>query len=153
MASRSPLTWTYLVLTAGGILLLPFLAFVDGERIAALGWTEGWLLAYLVVPTTLAGFALWSWLLRHLPAGTVGLTTFLNPPLTLGWKVALGVLLPASFALAVAPREWIGGVLALAGVGVVLLGRVPGEPSAPRREAGPGDGRSRESSGLPRREG
>jgi len=137
MGTRSPLLWTYLVLAAGGLLLLPFLPFVDRDRVASLGATEGWLLAYLVLPTTLAGFALWSWLLRHLPAGTVGLTTFLNPPLTLGWKASLGALFPAAFALSVAPREWAGGALALAGVGVVVLGgRRWGDSSGLPRQGG-----------------
>ena len=138
MAKRSPLVWTFMVLAAGGAILLPGLPFVDLGRVAALGTLDLGLLAYLIVPTTLAGFAVWSWLLRHLPAGTVGLTTFLNPPLTLGWKALLAALFPASFALAMAPREWAGGALALAGVAVVVLG-------GPKTKA--------DSSGLPRGEG
>jgi drug/metabolite transporter (DMT)-like permease len=145
MGTRSPLLWTYLVLAAGGTLLLPFLGFLDRGRVADLGGLEWGLIAYLVVPTTLAGFAVWSWLLRQLPAGTVGLTTFLNPPLTLGWKSALALLFPATFALSLAPREWLGGGLALAGVGVVVLGRGGGRDRAP--------GSAAESSGLPRRAG
>lgn len=112
---------------AGGRVLLSFLPFVHGDRVAARGARELWILAYLVVPTTLAGFAVWSWLLRHLPAGAVGPTTLLNPPLTPGWRAALEVRFPASFALAVAPREWVGGALARAEVAVVVLeGRRPG---------------------------
>ena len=132
---RPPLLWTMLVLTAGGAMILPFLPFVDRGRMAALGRTELLLLAYLVVPATLVGFAVWTWLLRHMSAGTVGLTTFLNPPLTLGWKVGLSALFPASFALSVLPLEWLGGGVALAGVALVVLSR-PGPEGRAAPEKG-----------------
>jgi len=118
---HSPLVWTFLVLAAGGVLSLPLLAFADVRRIAALDGRGVLLLAYLVLLATVFGFAAWSWLLSHLPASTVGLTVFLNPPFTLGSKVALAALLPASFAVHVAPREWWGGALALLGVAVAVI--------------------------------
>jgi drug/metabolite transporter (DMT)-like permease len=135
---RSPLLWTMLVLVAGGVLILPFLPFVDGSRVAALDGTGLLLIAYLVVPATLAGFAVWSWLLRQLPAGTVGLTTFLNPPMTLGWKVGLSALFPASFALSVLPLEWVGGGVALSGVALAVLAR--GEGTGRERVGNSGHG-------------
>jgi drug/metabolite transporter (DMT)-like permease len=122
VASRHPpVVWTFLVLAAGGVLLLPLVPGADGERLAALDGRGVALLAYLVLPATVFGFALWSWLLRHLPAGTVGLTVFLNPPMTLASKALLAALLPASFALTVVPREWLGGALALGGVALAIL--------------------------------
>jgi O-acetylserine/cysteine efflux transporter len=117
---HSPLDWTFLVLAAGGVAALPLLPFARPERVAALGAAEWGMVAYLVFAATLAGFAAWSWLLRHLPAGTVGLTIFLNPPLTLATKALLATLLPATFPLTVLPLEAAGGLLALAGVALAV---------------------------------
>ena len=118
-----PLVWTFLVLAAGGVLSLPLLPFVDTGRIAALDGKGIGLLVYLVIGATVFGFAVWSWLLRHLPASTAGLTIFLNPPMTLASKVLLAALLPASFAVTVAPREWAGGALALLGAAAAVRAR------------------------------
>jgi drug/metabolite transporter (DMT)-like permease len=124
---HAPLDWTFLVLAVGGLGTLPLLPFADGARIAALGGREVALLAYLVLAATLAGFAAWSWLLRHLPAGTVGLTIFLNPPLTLGTKAILAAAWPESFEVRILPVEIASAVLALAGVAMAVWR--PAEPA------------------------
>jgi drug/metabolite transporter (DMT)-like permease len=85
---------------------------------------------YLALPCTVGGFALWTWLLRHLPASTVGFTVFLNPPLTTASKAVLAVLAPATFAFTITGREWLGGGLALGGL-AVALGRVGARRSGP----------------------
>ena len=117
----SPLVWTFLVLAVGGVLVLPLAPFADPARLASLDAGDAALVAYLVLAATVFGNGVWSWLLRHLPASTVGLTVFLNPPLTLASKTLLSLLLPATFAVAIAPREWIGGALALLGVGLAVV--------------------------------
>jgi drug/metabolite transporter (DMT)-like permease len=132
----SPLVWTYLVLAAGGLLVLPLLPLGAWRQLAALD-APGWLaLGYLVLPCTVAGFAVWTWLLRRLPATSVGFTVFLNPPLTALSKLALAALFPATFLFAIEPQEVLGGLLALAGLGIavwrpmVSLPRRPTPPAA-----------------------
>ncbi len=121
-----PVVWTFLVLAAGGLLSTPLLLVADAGRVAALDGTGLALVAGLVLLATVFGFAVWSWLLRHLPASTVGLTVFLNPPMTMASKTALAALFPASFAVSVSPREWAGGALALLGVAVAVVRLTPG---------------------------
>jgi drug/metabolite transporter (DMT)-like permease len=135
---HSPLVWTFLVLAAGGVLSTPLLFLADFGRIAALDGKGIALVAGLVLLATVFGFAAWSWLLSHLPASTVGLTVFLNPPLTMASKFVLATLLPASFVVSITPREWAGGALALLGVGVAVV-RFSG---APEPTTTPRDGRA-----------
>lgn len=120
----SPLVWTYLVVATGGLMVLPLLPLGAWDQMAALDGA-GWLaLGYLVLPCTILGFAVWTWLLRRLPATSVGFTVFLNPPLTALSKLALAALFPATFVFAIEAQEWLGGLLALAGLGIAL--RRPG---------------------------
>jgi len=117
----SPIVWTYLAITLGGVMTLPLLGGGAGQRWAGLD-ARGWgALLYLSVPCTVVGFALWTWLLRHLPASTVGFTVFLNPPLTTISKYALALALPSTFAFTIRPREWLGGVLTLIGLAVAVV--------------------------------
>jgi drug/metabolite transporter (DMT)-like permease len=128
MAGRvSPLTWTYLATAIGGLLVVPLLpgaTWRQWSRLDAPGWFA---LLYLSLPCTVLGFALWTWLLRHLPASSVGFAVFLNPPLTTLSKYALATSFPATFRFTVEPREWLGGALALAGLAVAVW------PAARRR--------------------
>jgi drug/metabolite transporter (DMT)-like permease len=77
-----------LTFAATGLGSLPFLvALIAGlegthETLSALtgiGWAA---LAHLTILCTIAGFAVWFWALRLLPASTVAAFVFLNPPLT-----------------------------------------------------------------------
>jgi drug/metabolite transporter (DMT)-like permease len=115
--------WAYLCTATGGLAVTPLLAGRAWQQWAHLdlhGWAA---LLYLSVPCTVLGFALWTWLLRHLPASTVGFTVFLNPPLTTTSKFLLATLFPATFAFAIGPREWIGGVITLCGLGLAVYTR------------------------------
>jgi drug/metabolite transporter (DMT)-like permease len=118
-----PLVWTYLMLAVGSAPLLLLLPFHGGPQMLALDARSWALLLYLSLLANVFGNAVWSWLLRHLPASTVGITIFLNPPLTTASKRVLSTLFPASFTFAVRPREWIGGALALAGVALAVVRR------------------------------
>ncbi|MEU1471994.1 EamA family transporter [Streptomyces sp. NPDC005761] len=108
-------------LTAGGVLLLPLAAAVEGappalDLPAVLGF------AYVTVVATALAFAAWFAGLRHLPAATVGLVGLLNP--------VTGVLLGTVIAgESLTLRQICGLVLVLGGI---LLGR----PGAGRRPAG-----------------
>jgi len=109
-----PLLWSYLTLALGALFVLPGLPHawprlraLDGAGIAAV--------LYLALPCAVLGNALWTWLLRNLPASTVGFSVFLNPPLTTLSKWCLALFLPSVFAFSVVGRE-------VAGAGVCLLG-------------------------------
>jgi len=122
------LLWTHLSITLGGAAVAPLLpahAWASWTRLDAPGWFA---LLYLSIPCTVIGFALWTWLLKHLPAATVGFTVFLNPPLTTVSKVALAALVPSVFVFSVSGREMAGGSIALLGLAVAVFGR-------PRRRA------------------
>lgn len=122
------LVWTYLSITLGSVFLLPLLPGAAWEEWSGLD-RPGWLaLVYLSVPCTVLGFAVWTWLLRHLPASTVGLTVFLNPPLTTLSKLLLGALVPAVFVFTVTGRDVLGGVLALTGLAIAVVRRRRGRP-------------------------
>jgi drug/metabolite transporter (DMT)-like permease len=130
MRDASPILWTFLVLTFGSAPLLPLLPVAGGPAMLALD-ASGWaLLLYLSLAATVFGNAVWSYLLRRLPASTTGFTVFLNPPLTTASKRILSWLLPASFSFSISPLQWVGGALALAGVGLVVLGGARREGSA-----------------------
>lgn len=119
----SPIVWTYLATVLGGLLMLPLLPGASWRQLAALdgpGWAA---LLYLSIPCTVLGFAVWTWLLRHLPASTVGFTVFLNPPLTTTSKFLLATLAPATFFFTIRPQEWIGGLMTLSGLAVAVYRR------------------------------
>jgi drug/metabolite transporter (DMT)-like permease len=116
----SPVLWTYLATTIGAVLVVPMLpgsTWRQWSTLDAAGWGA---LVYLAVPCTVLGFAVWTWLLRHLPASTVGFAVFLNPPLTTTSKALLAGLAPATFAFTILPREWLGGAVALVGMGIAV---------------------------------
>ncbi|WP_370375395.1 DMT family transporter [Isoptericola sp. b515] len=95
-------------LTAGGLLLLPVAAAVDGappvlDASAVAGF------AYVSLVATAVAFVAWFTGLRHLPAGAVGVVGLLNPVT----GVLLGTLLAdESFG----PRRAAGTMLVLGGV-------------------------------------
>lgn len=126
LAGRSsPVVWSYLATAIGTSMILPLLpgdAWAEIRSLDAAGWTA---LLYLALPCTVLGFAVWTWLLRHLPASAVGFTVFLNPPLTSASKMVLAVIAPAIFTFTVLPREWLGGLVTLAGMAVAVSARRP----------------------------
>jgi len=119
----SSVLWTFLSIVAGSIPLL-FIAPWNGlPQMASLPSGGVLALVYLAIPCTVGGFAVWTWLLKHLPASTVGLTVFLNPPLTTISKLALQALFPATFLFAIGTRDLLGGAIALLGLAVAVLRR------------------------------
>ena len=72
------------------------------------------------MPCTVLGYALWTWLLRFLPASTVGFTVFLNPPLTTLSKLVMVTLWPATFLFTIQSQEWLGGAVTLVGMGIAV---------------------------------
>ncbi len=119
----SPVLWTYLVLLVGSVPFLLVPVFRGVDAFLRLTPTDVALVLYLSIFATVGGFAVWSWLLKYLPASTVGLTVFLNPPLTTAGKYVLSTFLPGSFAFSISAQEWVGGALSLAGVAIAVLRR------------------------------
>jgi len=116
----SPVVWTYLATTLGAAMTIPMLpgsSWRQWSSLDATGWAA---LLYLAIPCTVMGFAVWTWLLRHLPASTVGFTVFLNPPLTTTSKYILAALVPTTFAFTIVVQEWLGGALTLVGMGIAV---------------------------------
>lgn len=109
-------------LSAGGLILLPVAAGVEGRPPALSGPT---LLAfgYVTLIATALAFAAWFTGLRHLPTGTVGLIGLLNP--------VTGVLLGTVVAKEALTLQQLGGLV------LVLAGVVLGRPRrADRRDTG-----------------
>lgn len=101
---------TWLACTVGAVVCLPFLpTLLDelGEAPASSAW---WLVYLGVFPTAVA-FTTYAFALQHMTASSLGVTTYLVPPITivLGW--ALLSETPPTMAYA-------GGALALVGVAV-----------------------------------
>ena len=116
----SPIVWTYLATMIGAAMTLPMLpgsTWRQWSQLDAAGWGA---LLYLAIPCTVMGFAVWTWLLRHLPASTVGFTVFFNPPLTTTSKYILAALVPTTFAFTIVAQEWLGGALTLVGMGIAV---------------------------------
>lgn len=119
----SPLDWTYLTMGIGSLPLLALLPFHGGRELLALS-PGGWLaLFHLSVLSAFLGYAVWSWLLRHLPASTVAFFVFLNPPLTLISKLLLSLALPSYFLWHLNRLELLGSALALAGLAIAIWPR------------------------------
>jgi O-acetylserine/cysteine efflux transporter len=124
--NSSPLDWTYLTIGIGSLPLLLLLPWHGGREMLALG-SGGWLaIFHLTVLSALLGYAVWSWLLQHLPASTVAFFIFLNPPLTLLSKLLLATVLPGIFVARWIPLELLGGALALAGLAIAIWPARPG---------------------------
>ena len=110
-----PLTAWQLV--AGGLVIVPVAAIVEGTP-PTLSGTELVAFGYLTLVSTALAYLCWFTGLKHLDAGAVGLVGLLNP--------VTGVVL----GLAVASETL--SLLQGAGIGLVLLGIVLGQPVVAR---------------------
>jgi O-acetylserine/cysteine efflux transporter len=118
-----PELWTFAIFAVGGLPLAALLPFRGGRELVALD-LPGWgALAFLTLLCTVVGFLVWVRLVRVLPASAVGLTIFLNPPMTTLSKLALAAAFPATFQFTVLPLELAGGLVLLGGVALALVSR------------------------------
>ncbi|MBZ5738553.1 DMT family transporter [Nocardioides mangrovi] len=101
---------TWLACTVGAVVCLPFLGdLVDQARDASA--SSIWWVVYLgVFPTALA-FTTYAFALRHMSASSLGVTTYLVPPIT----IVMGIVFLGEAPPAMA---YVGGALALVGVAV-----------------------------------
>lgn len=110
-------------LVAAPPLLVLSLALEGPTRIVSslqhMSWVSAAAIAYLVYPTTLLGYAIWSWLLGRYSAASVAPLTLLVPVVGMGssalvmgerlqdWKLLAAVLVVAGLCLNVlGPRIW-----------------------------------------------
>lgn len=120
MAGRLPASQITLIgCVTGLVACLPFTGQLLGSLATAT--PAAWLgITYLgIVPTALA-FTTWGYALGRMPAGQLGVTTYIVPPLA----VVMGLIF---FAEVPAPLAIAGGVLSLAGV---ALSRRTSRPAA-----------------------
>ena len=117
---------TWLACTVGAVVCLPFLGrLVDDTRSASAA--DVWWVVYLGVFPTAIAFTTFAYALRSMSASSLGVTTYLVPPITIvmGW-LFLGETPPG--------MAYVGGGLAL--VGVAVARRKPrtlaSEPAPPR---------------------
>ena len=106
----SALHVTWLACTVGAIACLPFAGqLVDGTRDASA--SDVWWVVYLGLFPTAIAFTTYAFALQHMTASSLGITTYLVPPLTIlmGW-VFLAETPPG--------MAYVGGALALVGVAV-----------------------------------
>jgi drug/metabolite transporter (DMT)-like permease len=99
---------TWVACTVGAVACLPYAGdLVAATRSAPAG--SLWWIVYLGVFPTAIAFTTWAYALSHMNASSLGVTTYLVPPITvlLGW-LFLGEVPPA--------LAFLGGALCLAGV-------------------------------------
>lgn len=119
----SPLQVTWIACLTGWLICLVFTPTLIGELATAQPSELGWLLYLGIFPTSI-GFLTWTYALSRTPAGRLGATTYLVPPvvIVLAW-VMLGEVPPL---LAI-----LGGAACIGGV---IVARMP----ARRRTEDPG---------------
>jgi drug/metabolite transporter (DMT)-like permease len=114
----SALHVTWLACTIGAVACLPFLGSLIDDTSHASTSDIAWVLYLGIFPTAIA-FTTYAFALRHMTASSLGITTYLVPPLTIfmGW-LFLGEVPPT--------MAYVGGALAL--VGVAVARRKPRAP-------------------------
>jgi drug/metabolite transporter (DMT)-like permease len=115
----SALHVTWLACTIGALVCLPFLGRLVDDTSHASAADIWWVIYLGLFPTAIA-FTTYAFALRHMTASSLGITTYLVPPLTIvmGW-LFLGEVPPT--------MAYVGGALAL--VGVAVARRKPKERS------------------------
>ncbi len=111
---------TWIACLTGAIVCLPFAPTLVTELAAAPIGMTAWLVYLGLFPTSIA-FTTWAYALSHTPAGRLGSTTYLVPPIAivLGWIMLAEV--PPVVAIA-------GGALCIGGV---VVARSRGRPRLP----------------------
>ncbi|MBS45099.1 MAG: EamA family transporter [Nocardioides sp.] len=110
VAALKPLQVTWLAATVGAVACLPFAGSLVSDLADAPASSIGWLV-YLGIGPTAVAFTTYGFALQHMSASSLGVTTYLVPPITIVLSlVLLGEVPP--------PLAYVGGALALVGVAV-----------------------------------
>jgi drug/metabolite transporter (DMT)-like permease len=110
VARLSAVMVTWLACTVGAIVCLPFAGQLVGDVRDAPTSSILWVVYLGVFPTAIA-FTTYAYALRHMSASSLGVTTYLVPPITIVMGLVFLSETPPTIAYA-------GGVLALLGVAV-----------------------------------
>jgi drug/metabolite transporter (DMT)-like permease len=105
---------TWLACSVGAVVCLPFVAQLVDDARAAPTSSILWVVYLGVFPTAIA-FTTFAYALRHMSASSLGVTTYLVPPITIVMGLVFLSEAPPTIAYA-------GGVLALLGVAVARRG-------------------------------
>lgn len=122
MATLRSVHVVWLACTIGAIACLPFAGQLWTEAATAPASSLWWLVYLGVFPTALA-FTTYGYALKHMTASSLGVTTYLVPPIT----IVLGLVFLDEAPPAIA---YVGGLLALTGVAVARR-----KPRSPVRES------------------
>lgn len=108
---------TWLACSVGAVACLPFAGQLVSDLAEAPPSSIGWMVYLGVFPTAVA-FTTYAYALTHMSASSLGVTTYLVPPITILLSlVLLGEVPP--------PLAYVGGALALVGVAVTRRRRAP----------------------------
>ncbi len=108
---------TWIACTVGAIVCVPFAPSLIEQLRSAAPESITWV-AYLGLVPTAIGFTTWAYALRHTPAGRLGSTTYLIPPVVIVISVLLLGEAPGLVAVG-------GGAVCIAGVVVARSGWSP----------------------------
>ena len=120
VATMSALHVTWLACTVGAVACLPFAGSLVGE-IGEAPPSSIWWLVYLGVFPTAIAFTTYGYALQHMTASSLGVTTYLVPPITVLLSLVLLDEVPPALT-------YLGGALAL--VGVYVARRTSRRPAA-----------------------
>ena len=122
LLSRMPaIQVTWIACTVGAVACLPFAGQLVSEAAAAPVADLGWVVYLGVLPTAIA-FTTYAYALTHMSASSLGVTTYLVPPITVLMAWMLLDETPPAMA-------YVGGALALAGVALARRKPRPARPA------------------------
>lgn len=121
VARLSPVQVTWIACTVGLIVTTPWTGQLIDEASRAETADLGWL-AYLGIFPTAIAFTTYAYALKHMRASSLGVTTYLVPPITAVMSWVLLDEAPPAIA-------WVGGALCM--VGVAVARRKGPAPSTP----------------------
>jgi drug/metabolite transporter (DMT)-like permease len=123
VASLPAVHVTWLACTIGAVVCLPFAGQLVGQAADAPVSSVLWIVYLGVFPTAIA-FTTYAYALRHMSASSLGVTTYLVPPIA----IVLGLVFLGETPPGMA---YVGGVLALVGVAVARRKPRPKVATAP----------------------
>ncbi len=120
---------TFTACAIGALCCLPCAGALAGDLASASAGSVAGMVYLGVVPTALA-FSTWAYALARMDAGRLGVTTYLVPPLVIGWAGCCSTRCRPALAV-------LGGAVCLAGVALSRRRAPVRRPVPVPQEAGP----------------